>query len=163
MADPIENRGGNRPTAPQNNPFNVGAGGGSTQSGRASGYAYGVNKAINDQSSQGNAAVGALKAGGGQTPFTQVPLESMPNIMDPTAQPTTPITDGARVGPGLNTIPGLPAPTQPTDAQSNQSILNYAPVLKFIASKPTTSLSSIQVINSLLEAAQNAANETDNV
>jgi hypothetical protein len=31
---------------------------------------------------------------------------------------TTPITDGARVGAGLNTVPGLPAPTQPTDAQS---------------------------------------------
>jgi hypothetical protein len=60
MAEKTENRGGNRPTASQNNPFNVGAGGGSTQSGKASGYAYGMNKAINDQSSQGNAAVGAV-------------------------------------------------------------------------------------------------------
>ena len=158
-----ENRGGNRPTAPQNNPNNIGAGGGDTQSGKASGFAYGMNKAINEQSSQGNAAVGSIQASGGTTPFTQVPLEALPNITDPTAQPDTPITDGARLGAGLNGVPGLPTPTQPTDAQSNQAILNYAPVLKFIASRPTTSLASIQVINSLIEAAQNAANETPTV
>ena len=158
-----ENRGGDRPTAPQNNPNNIGAGGGDTQSGKASGFAYGMNKTINEQSSQGNAAVGAIKANTGTTPFTPVPLEALPNITDPTAQPNTPVTDGARVGPGLNTVPGLPTPMQPTDAQSNKAILNYAPVLKFIASRPTTSLASIQVINSLIEAAQNAANETPTV
>ena len=158
-----ENRGGYQHNAPQNNHNNIGAGGGDTQSGKASGFAYGMNKAINEQSSQGNAAVGAIKAGGQATPFTQVPLEALPNITDPTTQPNTPVTDGARIGSGLNTIPGLPAPIQPTDAQSNQAILNYTPVLKFIASKSTTSLASVQVINSLIEAAQNAANETPTV
>ena len=45
-----ENRGGMRPTAPQNNPANVSGTGGAGQSGRvASGYAYGMNKQINDQ------------------------------------------------------------------------------------------------------------------
>ena len=158
-----ENRGGDRPTASQNNPNKIGAGGGDTQSGKASGFSYGMNKAINEQSSQGNAAVSSMKAGAGVTPFTEVPLEALPNITDPTAQPNTPVTDGARIGLGLNTVPGLPTPIQPTDAQSNQAILNYTPVLRFIASKSTTSLASVQVINSLIEAAQNAANETPTI
>ena len=39
-----ENRGGMRPTAPQNNPANVSGTGGAGQSGNYTGFAYGQNQ-----------------------------------------------------------------------------------------------------------------------
>ena len=46
-----ENRGGMRPTAPQNNPANVNGLGGNGQSGNIdyTGFGYGMNKAVNEQ------------------------------------------------------------------------------------------------------------------
>jgi hypothetical protein len=50
LAQPEENRGGDRPTAPQNNPANINPMGGDGQSGRNySGFPYGVNKQIKEQ------------------------------------------------------------------------------------------------------------------
>ena len=50
LAQPEENRGGDRPTAPQNNPANINPMGGDGQSGKNySGFPYGVNKQIKEQ------------------------------------------------------------------------------------------------------------------
>lgn len=50
MTQPAENRGGFRPTAPQNSPTNINPMGGDGQSGKNySGFPYGVNKQIKEQ------------------------------------------------------------------------------------------------------------------
>jgi hypothetical protein len=146
-----ENRGGDRPTAPQNNPNNIGAGGGNTQSGNASGFAYGMNKAINEQSSQGNAAVAAMTPSGGTAPV----LPQVTPITAPTELPNQPVTDGAALGPGMNTIPGLPQPPVADNTQFNQNIEAYRPVLTYIANQPSTSTDTRKVISLLLTTTPN--------
>ena len=141
-----ENRGGDRPTASQNNPNNIGAGGGNTQSGNASGFAYGMNKAINEQASQGNAAVAAMTPSGGVAPT----LPQVTPITAPTELPNQPVTDGAALGPGMNTIPGLPQPPIADNTQFNQNIEAYRPVLTYIANQPSTSTDTRKVISLLL-------------
>ena len=62
MITPKDNRGGDRPTAPQNNPMNINPMGGNGQSGMNTdytGFAYGQNKAVNEQRIAGNAAITA--------------------------------------------------------------------------------------------------------
>jgi hypothetical protein len=141
-----ENRGGDRPTASQNNPNNIGAGGGNTQSGKASGFSYGMNKAINEQASQGNAAVAAMTPSGGAAPA----LPQVTPITAPTELPNQPVTDGAALGPGMNTIPGLPQPPIADNTQFNQNIEAYRPVLTYIANQPSTSTDTRKVISLLL-------------
>ena len=146
-----ENRGGDRPTAPQNNPNNIGAGGGNTQSGKASGFAYGMNKSINEQSSQGNAAVAAMAPSGAAAPM----LPQVTSITAPTELPNQPVTDGAALGPGMNTIPGLPQPPAADNTIFNQNIEAYRPVLAYIANQASTSTDTRKVISLLLTTTPN--------
>lgn len=106
----VENRGGFRPTAPQNNPANINPMGGNGQSGMNTdytGFAYGQNKAVNEQrkaapikASEGNARV-VPAAPEGMTPV--IPLDA------PTQRPNQPVTEGAALGPGGGEeILGLP-------------------------------------------------------
>lgn len=98
-----ENRGGMRPTAPQNNPANVSGTGGAGQSGNYTGFAYGQNQQVNNQRIEGNQAVSSVKA---STPAPEGPAYSGMNfpqlgtLMDPTARPEEPITAGVDFGPG---------------------------------------------------------------
>ena len=105
-----ENRGGFRPTAPQNNPANVNPFGGNGQSGMNAdytGFAYGQNKAVNEQrkavplkSSQANAKVVPMAA---QTMADIIPLDA------PTQRPNEPVTAGGALGDGGGEdILGLP-------------------------------------------------------
>lgn len=97
-----ENRGGFRPTAPQNNPMNINPMGGNGQSGMNTdytGFAYGQNKAVNEQRKAAPMAGTTAPASGRaeaanlvQTPL--VPLDA------PTQRPDEPITFGADAGPG---------------------------------------------------------------
>ena len=128
-----ENRGGFRPTAPQNNPTNVSGTGGNGQSGDYTGFAYGQNKALNDSRVAGNKAIAST------TP-------SMPS--SPSLPPTVPITaetqmkdqsvmHGAPIGAGANSIPGLPQPV--TDDPDIQAIRDVYPILQVWASQPGSS------------------------
>lgn len=113
-----ENRGGMRPTAPQNNPANISATGGNGQSGTQparyiSGMAYGEGQATMQQQQ------GAPMAG------TSAPKASAPSLAAlaqgpaitplgaPTQRPDEPITQGSPMGPGageeiLNLPPAVP-------------------------------------------------------
>lgn len=133
-----ENRGGMRPTAPQNNPANVSGTGGAGQSGRvASGFSYGMNKQINEQAA---AAPMAKVATAAARPMDVAPqLPPVTPITAETERPEEPITSGVDFGPG----PGsealmLPTP-QDSNAEFNKSIASYYPVLSYIASRPNTS------------------------
>lgn len=98
-----ENRGGMRPTAPQNNPANVSGTGGAGQNGNYTGFAYGQNQQVNNQRIEGNQAVSSIKA---STPAPEGPayggmnFPQLGTLMDPTARPEEPITAGVDFGPG---------------------------------------------------------------
>jgi len=149
MTTAPENRGGMRPTAPQNNPANVSGTGGAGQSGRvAQGYAYGMNKQINDQVAGAPLAKGptfnaARPSIGSMTPATA--------ITAPTELPDQSIMDGAPIGDGNNSIPGLPEPAPgPDNTQFNAALQAYYPVLSYIASRPETSTETRNVLSALM-------------
>lgn len=106
----VENRGGFRPTAPQNNPTNINPMGGNGQSGMNTdytGFSYGMNKAVNEQrqaaplkSADNNARV--VPAAARQFPEV-IPLDA------PTQRPEQPVTAGGMLGDGGGEdILGLP-------------------------------------------------------
>jgi hypothetical protein len=144
-----ENRGGMRPTAPQNNPANVSGTGGAGQSGRvASGFAYGMNKQINEQAASAPMAK-APRPTAPQMNVSPTPRPVTP-LTAPTMNPDEPITAGVDIGAG----PGSEALMLPNDtanqAEFNKSIASYYPVLSYIASRPNTSPETRRVLSSLM-------------
>lgn len=116
-----ENRGGFRPTAPQNNPTNINPFGGNGQSGMNTdytGFAYGENKAVNEQRMAAPikpTSPTAFPAGAPQmAPI--IPLDAG------TMRPEQPVTAGAALGagPGEEILQLPPAPIgQPVDSGVN--------------------------------------------
>ena len=136
-----ENRGGMRPSAPQNNPANVSGTGGAGQSGRAaSGYSYGMNKQINDQAASAPMAKAPTTPPPGRQPMNVAPdMPPAVPLTAPTMNPDEPVTAGINMGAG----PGSEALMLPSNndnaAQFNKSIASYYPVLSFVASRENTS------------------------
>ena len=100
-----ENRGGMRPTAPQNNPANISATGGNGQSGTQparyiSGMAYGEGQATMQQ--QQSAPMAGTSAPRASAPslaaLSQGP--AITSLNAPTERPDEPITQGNPMGPG---------------------------------------------------------------
>lgn len=94
-----ENRGGFRPNAPQNNPMNINPMGGDGQSGMNTdytGFAYGQNKAVNEQRK-------AASIKSASTP-TAMSIKATPAnqslLSDFTQYPDMPDTAGANAGDG---------------------------------------------------------------
>lgn len=97
----VENRGGYRPTAPQNNPTSINPFGGNGQSGMNTdytGFTYGQNKAVNEQRQ-----AAPIKP----APMTGTQAEAMRGIVQPIvpldapeADPNKPLTAGAALGAG---------------------------------------------------------------
>lgn len=133
-----ENRGGMRPTAPQNNPANVSGTGGAGQSGQYKGFAYGQNKQINSQISAGDAAVQSVSSGQPTqrnlpqiepTPLTAGtanPNESVMAGLTPFGQPNNP-----------NEL-GLPVQAKASDPEEAM-IRDYFPTIEFWANQPGVS------------------------
>lgn len=96
-----ENRGGFRPTAPQNNPMNINPMGGNGQSGMNTdytGFAYGQNKAVNEQR---KAAPITPTAATSQTGMArELVQEPLIPLDAPTQRPNEPITAGVDAGAG---------------------------------------------------------------
>ena len=120
--------GGMRPGAPQNNPANVSATGGAGQSGDYKGFAYGQNKALNDSRVQGNQAVASVSASPQAMPEHNMP--KLGSLLDPTNNPSEPITAGVDFGPGVGSeaLPkGYTANTRPDENKA--VIAQYLPDL----------------------------------
>jgi hypothetical protein len=150
---PQENRGGLRPKAKQNNPANVKGTGGNGQSGRYTGFAYGENKALAQQQAAASIKQPSFNAGS----FRMADARSMQQVTPITAATENPdqtIFDGAPVGGGMNSIPGLPQQTESDNTEFNASIRAYAPVLTYINSRPETSKETRQVISLLMRGIQ---------
>lgn len=136
----VENRGGFRPTAPQNNPANVSARGGNGQSGTQAaryipGMGYGQGKQTLETQRSAPLAGNPAPIKPARTPVlsgpTPVPLNA------PTQNPEEPITTGVDVGPG----PGseiLNLPKEPTYNPDIDMIRTYLPAMEFWAMQPGT-------------------------
>lgn len=140
-----ENRGGMRPTAPQNNPANISATGGAGTSGEYTGFPYGMNQQINSSIVEGNAAVNSIKSTGPS--LNDVSGPNVPQILDETNFSDIPVTDGARTGDGINYIPGLP--TNPSDDPDINLIRDQMPIISLWASMPGASRATAQYANYL--------------
>lgn len=97
-----ENRGGYRPTAPQNNPMNVSATGGAGQSGTQparymSGLAYGQGQAQMQQQTSAPMAGNPVASAAPVAPS----LPSVMGLTEPTQRPDEPITSGVDIGAGM--------------------------------------------------------------
>jgi len=118
-----ENRGGMRPTAPQNNPMNISATGGAGQSGTQparymSGLAYGQGQAQMEQQTSAPMAGNPVATA---TPI--IPMPQMPQVIAldaPTQKPNVPVTTGIDQGPGAGSealvLPASVPQTQPDSA-----------------------------------------------
>lgn len=118
---------------PQYNPANVNGLGGNGQSGDYTGFAYGQNQMLNQSRVEGNQAVASIKS---NAPAGIVP-EPLPQVTPLTADTTNPeqsILDGAPIGDGAMSIPGLPK--NPSNDPDIEMIRDYYPILNWWASQP---------------------------
>ena len=148
-----ENSGGMRPTAPQNNPANVSATGGAGQSGTQparyiSGMPYGQGQELMAQQTSAP-MTGAPTSG---SPMGNIFGKELGTLLDPTNNPSEPVTAGVDMGPG----PGsdiLPKNiSADTRADENKMIVQkYLPTLLQAANLAETPDSYKRFINYLLE------------
>jgi hypothetical protein len=134
-----ENSGGYQPNAPQNNPANVSGTGGNGQSGQAKMYIPGMrdlgSSGVDTLAQQGGASMYQAPSGGSAAPSASLP--SIPQLMDPTALPDQDVMDGSAIGPGANSVAGLPM--QASQDPDIDEIRSYYPILQFYASQPGAS------------------------
>jgi hypothetical protein len=128
---------------PQYNPANVSLTGGDGQSGDYKNFAYGQNKAVNEQRVAGNKAVKTV------APETGAPqLPELTQITAGTELPGQSIMDGAARGDG-NGTEALGLPTPPTGDPDIDMVRSYLPAMEMWANMPTTSNSTKEYINYL--------------
>jgi len=99
-----QNSGGNRPSAPQNNPANVSATGGAGQSGvpnlQYTGFSYGQNQATNQQAASAPMGSPAQAAPAPALGSNGQPLSPLVHLDAPSENPNRPITHGMPFGDG---------------------------------------------------------------
>jgi hypothetical protein len=150
-----ENSGGFRPNAPQNNPANVSGTGGAGQSGNYTGFAYGQNAALNNSRIEGNAAVASVNAAAPSSqgePYGGISMSPLGTFMDPTNNPSEPITAGVDFGPGPGSE-ALPNAFK-SDARQDENVkiaMSYLPDLSLAAQSPNAPDSYKRFVNYLVQ------------
>ena len=131
-----DNRGGDRPTAPQNNPANISATGGAGGTGKqAPKYIPGM-KSLGSTGVETMAQQGAATMAGNPVPTVQPPTNSMESMMsgivplDAESMDDLPISDGVDIGRGRDSS-ALPARlTAPINQDENIALIKrYLPDL----------------------------------
>jgi hypothetical protein len=152
MAGQPGRSGGDRPGAPQNNPMNVSGVGGAGQSGDYKGFAYGQNKAINENRVAGNQAVKDIMANQPVTDanYGGINMPQLGTLMDDTTNPSEPISAGVDFGRGVGSE-ALPKQFQNnTRPQENMQIVqDYLPDLAMAAQSPNAPDSFKRFVNYL--------------
>jgi len=141
-----ENRGGLRPTAPQNNPANVSATGGNGQNPKNvelkyRGMGYGTTGQTN-QLAQEAAGVAGTAGAANPAPRSRTFSTSMAGapvtpITEATRLPEEDIRSGSRLPGGLD-FAELGLPQGPTGDPDLDTVRMYYPVMQFWASQPDT-------------------------
>ena len=156
----VENRGGMRPNAPQNNPANINPLGGNGQSGNGTqaatyipGMGYGQGKALMQQQE------GAKLAGPTRTPkpsfnagsarMGEAASMAMP-LTAPSAFPEEDITTGAAIGttPGPETLM-MPGQEEVINDPDLNLVREYFPIIELWASQIDTSQGTKDYVNYL--------------
>ncbi len=114
----------------------------------AEGFAYGMNKQINEQAA---AAPMAKAPSPTARPMNVAPeLPPVTPLTDPTMLPDESVMAGINMGAG----PGAEALMLPTmgdsQAEFNKSIASYYPVLSYVASRPNTSPDTRRALSILM-------------
>ena len=127
-----DNRGGMRPNAPQNNPANISANGGNGQSGTQ------APKYIPGMAALGSSGVetmaqqqGAPMAGRSAQPQG---LSELSPLTAESQFPDQPITDGAPIGDGANSVANLPLGV--SEDPDVQSARDHLPIIEWWATQP---------------------------
>ena len=145
-----ENSGGYRPTAPQNNPANISATGGAGGSGtQAPKYIPGMKQLGSTGVDTMAQQAGAPMAG---TPPMPVFAKELGTLLDPSNNPSEPVTAGVDMGPGPGSdiLPkNINANTRPDE--NKMIVQKYLPVLMQAANLPDTPDSYKRFVNYLLE------------
>jgi len=132
-----ETRGGAN-GGPQYNPANVSGTGGAGQSGRYKGFAYGQNQQINNQISQGDAAVRSA-APRQSSPRNFPPMEATP-ITAGTASPNENVMTGLTPFGQPNNPNELGLPVQAKTSDPEEAMIrDYFPSIEFWANQPGVS------------------------
>ena len=104
----------------------------------AEGFTYGMNKQINEQAASAPMAKAPQpRPVSASRMMSASPWPAVTPITAETMDVNDPITNGVPVGPGANSIPGLPS--GPTEDPDINMIRDYYPMLEFWASQPGTS------------------------
>lgn len=141
----VENRGGNRPTAPQNNPNNIDISGGRGQNPKNMelkyrGMGYGTTGEVNASARAAGGVAGTVGAAtpptpraamGGATATPVVPIGAETQFPDET------IFSGSRV-PGGADFAELDLPKQPVGDPDLDTVIAYYPIMRFWANQPDT-------------------------
>lgn len=154
MAGQPGRSGGDRPTAPQNNPANINPLGGNGQSGRGTqaptyipGMGYGQGTAMMQQQ-QGAPMAGPTPTPSAPTPSV-APMTEVRPITAPTDFPDEPITSGVDTGAG----PGSEALMMPQDDTPNDPDLDLIrevfPIIELWAQQVDTSQGTKDYVNYL--------------
>jgi len=156
MTTAPENRGGMRPTAPQNNPSNISATGGAGGKGtQAPKYIPGM-KSLGSTGVETMAQQGGAPMAGNPVPPVQAPVNPMESMMsgltplDAESMDDLPISDGVDVGRGRGSE-ALPARlTSPINQDENIAMIKrYLPDLMNATRLPGTPDSYKQFVNYL--------------
>lgn len=152
MAGQPGRSGGDRPTAPQNNPMNISGVGGAGQSGDYTGFAYGQNKEINQNRVAGNQAVKDIMASQPATEsfYGGINMPQLGTLLDPTNNPSEPISAGVDFGRGVDSS-ALPSNFQNNTRpdENVQIVQQYLPDLALAAQSPKAPDSFKRFVNYL--------------
>jgi len=154
--------GGMRPDAPQNNPANVSGTGGAGQSGNYTGFGYGKNQEVNQQRISGNQAVASTKAATPSSqgePYGGINMSPLGTFMDPTNNPSEPITAGVDFGPGPGSeaLPNAFKSDMRQDENMNIA-MSYLPDLSLAAQSPNAPDSYKRFVNYLIQNSNGGIN-----
>ena len=148
----VKGRSGGAHGGPQYNPANVSATGGAGQSGDYTGFGYSQNKMINDTRIAGNQAVQSVQANipQAEAPYGGINMPQLGTLLDPTNNPSEPITAG------VDNTPGVGSEALPKQFQNNtrpdenmQIAQSYLPDLALAAQSPSAPDSFKRFVNYL--------------
>lgn len=148
---------------PQYNPANVSGTGGAGQSGNYTGFGYGQNKELNQSRVQGNQAMATTKAAGvttSQGPYEGVSMPQLGTLMDPSTNPSEPISAGVDFGrgPGSDALPaGFSGNSRPNE--NIEIVKNYLPDLAIAARSSSAPDSFKRFVGYLIENSQRLGND----
>jgi hypothetical protein len=105
----------------------------------AEGYAYGMNKQINEQAAAAPMAKAPRPVPGAQAMNVAPPQTQVTPLSAPTMNPDESVMSGINMGAGPGSEALMLPSNQDNAAEFNKSISSYYPVLSYIASRPNTS------------------------